>query len=283
MTPARLYALFPLVALAIATQTAPPPINHGLIMGRVTDLSGTGVPYATVSVLGLANAIRTGTGGSFVLDVATGIHTIRASAFGYITNEQAGVVVNTGSTTTLDFVLRLRGGLDEPVRSRAYAVPPDSALQLRISSRSGATVHLKKRKYPPPPIDVTLRNTGPDTLVLLRPGSVFVTPIVTWIVRTRDGRRLSPETVGYCGNRGPLTQDVLFSLAPGDSQRLTLSFPTLFQYEKETYAVQLVYENDPSRLFGSPLGDDDAEAVRQLRGSTPCKLVSDLLVVKVRP
>ncbi len=75
----------------------------------------------------------------------------------------------------------------------------------------------------------------------------------------------------------------MFTLTPGDTRKFAFNFPELFHYEKDTYVIRLVYENRPSLLGGMPLGEDEPNALSLLRGSTPCRLVSNQLVVKVRP
>ncbi len=72
---------------------------------------------------------------------------------------------------------------------------------------------------------MTLRNSGPDTLVLVSPGDVWRTPIVKWAVRDRQGRGLPPWAAGYCGNRSPLTGRDIFVLGPGEERNFTRGFP----------------------------------------------------------
>src|SRR5262249_34952314 len=149
------------------------------------------------------NAI-TDTSGTFMIRMLNpGTYSVRAGTFGYIMKEVPGVVVESNSSTTVNITLRMQGGLDEPVRLRQYGAPPDSVLHLTITSRSGETIRLNRRRQPPL-IDIDLSNSGPDTLVLTRPGEIWRTPIVTWDVRTRDGMKLTPEIGGYCGNRNPV-------------------------------------------------------------------------------
>jgi hypothetical protein len=192
-------------------------------------------------------------------------------------------MVRGDSTTIVNVTMHSPRENDPPVPYRNYTALPDSVLELKIVSRSGETMRFRRRGRVPI-IDARLRNTGPDTVVLVLPGDVHRTPILRWAVRTRDGRKVPPEPVAYCGNRSPLQRRAIVTLAPGEAHDLSLGFPAFFQYEKkDTYVVQLIYENWPSMLGGEPLGVDDPEAVRQLRESTPCRILSNQLVVNVRP
>jgi len=255
----------------------------GAVFGHVVDRNGNPLPYVAVTVKGTALWARTNLAGEFrIPNVPFGSYTVVARAAGYFPEEQSNVAVESRSSTPANSALRIFDAHDYLDPLRTYKASPDSVLQLTILSASGETVRLLKRRGPPPWVEVTLRNSGPDTVVLVSPGDVWRTPLIKWTVWTADGMRAAPVTGGYCGNRGPLTEAAIFTLGPGQSRRFRLGFPAEYPYQRGSYQIRLAYENRPSMLGGEPLGEDDPEAVRQLHASTPCKLTSNALAVKIK-
>lgn len=172
-----------------------------------------------------------------------------------------------------------------PVVSRSYLAPPDSVLRLRI--RPGIGELFRRNTGRSTLIEVALRNTGPDTLVLVLPGGGSFekrrTPILRWEIRDSGGRSASLRPFFSCGNINPLGADEVFELAPGKNRKFTVYLPLdLYALEGGPYRIRLTYENRPGmRWAGIPLGPHDPAAMRWLRGSTPCKLSSNVLRVRI--
>jgi hypothetical protein len=75
----------------------------GTIAGIVRETDNTPISGATITV-GTLTATSNATG-AYSIQVPAGTHTVTCSAPGYVTATQTGVVVVTGQTTTLNFVL----------------------------------------------------------------------------------------------------------------------------------------------------------------------------------
>ena len=76
----------------------------GSIAGVVRNTQNQAIPGATVSN-GTVTA-TTNTSGAYTMTVNAGTHTLSAVAAGYVTGTQSNVVVNTGETTTINFMLQ---------------------------------------------------------------------------------------------------------------------------------------------------------------------------------
>jgi hypothetical protein len=191
------------------------------------------------------------------------------------------IVRMQGVTATADTALEI---LTAP---QATVNPADSTITLSIRSVAGKTVHRAKKRWPPDWIEVTLHNAGRDTVMLVLPGSGSDwgrrTPIMDWEVRSAGGSRMERTPVAVCGNINPLQTNEVFSLSPGGERKFHTAFPEHYPYEKShRYQLRLSYENRPAMdWWGSRLGAHDPDAMRLLRQSTPCRLVSDVLEVKV--
>jgi hypothetical protein len=174
------------------------------------------------------------------------------------------------------------------IPSTTTATRADSTITLSIRSVAGKTVHWTKKRWPPVWIEVTLQNTDRDTVTLVMPGDGSLwgrrTPLMDWEVCAPGGPRLERMPVGLCGNINPLRADEVFKLPPGAQRTFTTSVPEYYPYEKShRYQFRLSYENRPHLAWdGVPLGPHDPNALRLLRQSTPCKLVSNTLELEVR-
>lgn len=84
----------------------PVPVTpaKGLIAGIVIDFS-TGDPIVGATVTVNSNSTSTDANGSYNIELEPGTYTVTASAQGYESSTQTGIVVNSGETTTLNFRL----------------------------------------------------------------------------------------------------------------------------------------------------------------------------------
>lgn len=168
------------------------------------------------------------------------------------------------------------------------ATRADSTIKLSIRASSGESVHRFNRRRPPDWIEVTLRNTDPDTVTLVLPGdgSFFGrrTPLMDWDIRLPGGARLERVPVLRCGNINPLIAEEVFRLPPGGLRTFRTAVPAYYRYEKSRrYRFRLSYENRPRLAWGGGLlGSHDSDALRLLRQSTRCRLVSNEVVLVVK-
>ncbi|HEY8078951.1 MAG TPA: hypothetical protein VIF62_32690, partial [Labilithrix sp.] len=103
------------------------------------------------------------------------------------------------------------------------------------------------------------------------------TPIVTWDVRTLDGKKVELEQ-GRCGNMNAIHDDEIFALRPGEKRALGdwLGAPPVPPGE---YVVRVVYENDPSHDTGT--ADIAPETRAKIRQSTACRIASPSIKVRI--
>ena len=132
---------------------------------------------------------------------------------------------------------------------------------------------------------VELTNTGEEPVLLVEPGDGSAvgwrTPVVTWTV-WRDDELLERPEYARCGNINPLRPDEIFSLAPGESRIIGDWLPSIGIDRAGRYTLTLRYENDPDLVWqGVPLGPHDASAMRGVRQSSRCTVVSDRITVDV--
>src|SRR2546422_196718 len=100
-----------------------------------------------------------------------------------------------------------------PVVSRNYLASPDSVLRLRI--RPGVGELFRSNSGRATLIEVALRNTGRDTLVLVLPGDGSLdsarTPILRWEISDSTGKSLALKPLRRnCGNINPLAAQEVF-------------------------------------------------------------------------
>jgi len=191
------------------------------------------------------------------------------------------VVRMQGVTATTDTTLRIL------IPPQAIVTRADSTIKLSIRSVAGKTVHRIKKRRPPEWIEVTLHNTDRDTVILVLPGDGSYwgqrTPLMNWEIHALGGAPLGRTPVGLCGNINPLHAQEVFKLPPGGRRKFSTAVPEDYRYEKShRYQFQLSYENRPAMDWGGwLLGSHDPDAMRLLRQSTPCKLLSNTLELKV--
>ena len=143
----------------------------------------------------------------------------------------------------------------------------------------------------PVQVKVTITNHGKMPVTLVRPGdgseSGWRTPIVNWSVleagdKANHPAEPVPEGGPRCGNMNPLQADEVFDLAPGASKELT-GWVYLEPFARPgQYRVVFLYANRPSLTWkGGALGHDDPAAMKRVRISTPCSLVSNEVVFTI--
>ncbi|MBK6765727.1 MAG: S8 family serine peptidase [bacterium] len=81
--------------------------NLGRVCGVVTDVSSNPIAGARVSITSGPNFTLTAPDGSYCLPLGEGTYTVECSAFGYITQSAAGIVIVEGDTTSQNFTLPL--------------------------------------------------------------------------------------------------------------------------------------------------------------------------------
>lgn len=144
-----------------------------------------------------------------------------------------------------------------------------------------------------PKVDARLVNDSSAPVRLVRPGdgstSGWRTPVIGWsVISSSDQSATHPQfppiaAAPRSGNINSLTRDNLLTLRPGGSEVLgdwigAPRFP-----RAGSYRVVLYYRNDPQMPWkGLPLGQHDPEAMRQIRQTASCSLVSNELVFHVK-
>jgi len=164
-----------------------------------------------------------------------------------------------------------------------------NGLELRISCKKVAIKAGEK-----PDISAHIINNGKKEVTLVQPGDgsrcKWRTPVVGWSVipAQRAGRRHPKEPSlylgGRCGNINALKPQEVFTLKPGQKAMLNkwIDVPTFPR--AGTYRAVFYYFNIPDlRWRGLPLGPHDAEAMKRLKSSTRCSLVSNELLFEVGP
>jgi hypothetical protein len=263
-----------------------PAAPSGAILGRVVDQNGRPVSYASVLIKGTQIGAATSREGEFrIVRVPVAAYTLVARSVGYPPASDSVTVV-ADSTVVANFTLHevdLKN--DSPARPRSYSVDPDSALHLTIRSVLGQKLYRHKVGWPPP-IEISIRNEGPDTLVLVDPEPEGLrTAIIQWEAWDSNGSPVPSLPVIWLGAslRGLEQRDVI-ELLPGQVWKFTWTFPAdEFKFKTGHYRVAFTYENRPGMRFGGMLhSPNDPEAVKRLRGSTPCKLTSAPLDIEIK-
>jgi hypothetical protein len=165
------------------------------------------------------------------------------------------------------------------------------SIRLSIRSMSGKTVRTGLfGNYPRDPIEITLRNDGPNKVVLVMPGEGSDvgarTPVIDWEIRDKAGNLLRRDGTSFCGNRHELRSESIFDLAPHEERSFKYAFPEGYPYEEgQKYLVTFKYENRPDMKWpprSMVWAPDEPEAVQRLATSTPCKLVSNTIELKLK-
>jgi hypothetical protein len=164
-------------------------------------------------------------------------------------------------------------------------------LDLRLSSRHTT---LKVEQYLE--LTATITNKGKQPVTLVRPGDgsgdgwrtpivqMSMIPVVDKSGNLKASRPVeaTPEKRGRCGNINPLKADEVFKVAPGQTTKLTNWHQRLHDIRPGRYSVVFLYANRPAMPWrGLPLGKHDAGAMRRVRNSTECSLVSNSIFITV--
>jgi hypothetical protein len=142
---------------------------------------------------------------------------------------------------------------------------------------------------------VTITNTGYETATLVQPGdgstTGWRTPIVSWSVlemtdKAEHPLEAVPESGGGCGNINRLTPDQVLDIAPGETKEVRAewaSWPSQpFGVPGKKYRMVVLYTNRPNLTWqGTPLGVHDPGAMKRVKQSTACSLVSNELVFTI--
>jgi hypothetical protein len=193
-------------------------------------------------------------------------------------------------TIVLAAAFLLTGGVlgsADPLQDRQEASP--ATLDLRIVAKE-ASMTLEQQ----PQVTATITNKGSAPVTLVLPGdgseSGWRTPLVGFSsIKVGKDKPKDPADVplyrgGRCGNVNALKGDEVFTLAPGTSKDLPdwIGSPQLT--EPGTYSVVFYYANDPGLKWqGVPLGRHDPDAMKQVKKSHKCLLISNELKLTVKP
>ena len=144
-----------------------------------------------------------------------------------------------------------------------------------------------------PEIRAVIMNEGPGAAHLVKPGdgseAGWRTPLVGWsVIRLARAHQQHPKGMPVLEDRTPVPiapprPDEVVALAPGDRLDLgmPLDLPTL--RAGGVYRVRLYYTNDPDLAWGGHAAEEPSQdAMAHVRQSTPCRLVSNELLVRVR-
>ena len=177
-----------------------------------------------------------------------------------------------------------------------FAVPADRSkekgdspkLELRISSEQK---EFRMGEYPK--IRAVITNRSEQEVTLVQPGDgsdcSWRTPVIGWSALPADSEKEHPKapakrSVARCGNINPLTAKEIIRLKPGESATLS---PWLGYHNIASpgeYRLRFYYANRPGMKWqGLPLGKHDPDAMKAVDGSTKCELVSNEIVVTVKP
>jgi hypothetical protein len=176
----------------------------------------------------------------------------------------------------------------------------DDYLDLDIFRRPptpGLSLQIQAAEDPDAPagsalVTAVIQNNRSEAVTLVAPGDGSLvgrrTPVIRWSV-TRVGeflpQRRHPlrDLSGGCGNMNPVTADDVFTLAPGESKHLDL-WSAVGLTEPGTYRVVFHYDNRPEMPSREGLdGPIDPAVARSVRGSLPCTLRSNELVITIPP
>jgi hypothetical protein len=174
------------------------------------------------------------------------------------------------------------------------AASPKKAPPLLAVHLSSSRTTLKGEQFLEVTVSVT--NKGKQPVTLVRPGDGsgdgWRTPIVQLSMIPVAGKsghlkakhpvEATPEMRGRCGNINPLKADEVFEVAPGQTTKLTNWHQRLHLTAPGRYSVVFLYANRPTMAWqGLPLAKHDAGAMRRVRNSTECSLVSNPIIVTV--
>ena len=161
-------------------------------------------------------------------------------------------------------------------------------LELKIELKDQVVINKHPRS-----LSKTITNTSSKDVTLVLPGDGsrygWRTPVIGWSVIPADDKKTKhpevptpPKVVARCGNINALKADEVFTLKPGESKVIDrgVGIPPFPGPGK--YRIKFFYSNIPDiKWSGVPLGKHDPQAASKIPGSTPCKLISNELIVTV--
>jgi hypothetical protein len=161
--------------------------------------------------------------------------------------------------------------------------PPECELRIEVPAQIKQDAHGQ--------IKVRINNVGdaPVTLVLPGDGSEvsWRTPVIKWSL-TRldppDSKAAAPLgfSGGRCGNVNKLDLREIFTLKPGETQKIGQWVNLPYGMPPGQYSVVFHYSNIPDMKWqGVPLGKHDPAAMQQVKRSTPISLVSNEVIVEI--
>ena len=185
-------------------------------------------------------------------------------------------------TRCITILLLLAGCLSSalPVEPSSLSSQAPRGLSLKLSVESASL-----RVMEQPKVKITISNQGRDPVVLVRPGDgsdrEMRSPLTKWLVEPLPGEgdpKGILQVIMDCGNINALRPDEIFTIAPGETETFRTNVWAVFS-KPGKYRVRYVYENRPSMEWkGIVLGQHDEEAMRRVRESTSCKLISNEVV-----
>jgi hypothetical protein len=143
-----------------------------------------------------------------------------------------------------------------------------------------------------PKILASITNVGSNVITLVQPGDGsedgWRTPIIKWTVFEVGETIIPPDPdqgrqIARCGNINPLRREEVFKIRPGESKEMK-EWISLQPFSKPgVYKVSMVYENIPSKEWGGlPLGEHDRSAMKQVKRSAKCLLISNQIQFTVK-
>lgn len=141
-------------------------------------------------------------------------------------------------------------------------------------------------------ISATITNKGNEPVTLVKPGDGssygWRTPITALSVLSESDKKVShpknPKLFNLprCGNINPLRANEVVTLNKGESVKLNQWAGYKKMDKVGTYRVVFYYNNQPTLKWrGLPLGKHDEAAMKKVKASTPCKLISNEVTFKI--
>ena len=134
-----------------------------------------------------------------------------------------------------------------------------------------------------------IENRTSRNVTLVSPGdgseSGMRTPVISWRFFQRakkDGRPVKPFPSARCGNMNAIRAEEIFVLKPGESKRINVDLASRAGYPEGKYRATLEYWNEPKRKR-TGLAQEDSKVIKSIEKSTPCKVVSNEIMVTVMP
>lgn len=185
--------------------------QKGVLKGRVTNSSHEPLAGATVSIDSENISTRTDQDGNFVLQLSAGVHEVRISYVGHISDIQKNIQITEEGITTRDFVLQaLVNNVDEVIvtalgikreeKELGFAQQTINAEQLATAASTNWSDGLKGKVAG---LQIISGNTGPinSQSIQLR-GNTSLDPAGNYALIVIDGVPMNQETTAYGNNVG---------------------------------------------------------------------------------